>query len=215
MKLVKLALAGSLLLLALGLASSAKASTVDYTLSANNLGLGGPIGDISVSDVGGGVQVSISMDAGFSLKLNGGDIAFNLSDGATPGAITFDSITFGVTTINNPVISIGKFGSKHISIFGDFAYDIQNLKCAHSSCGNGVVSADDLVFTIAGLSTSDFGTGSDWAVHFCTASGSQCGPQTGFASTQPGSETPEPGSLFLLGTGLLAVGGAIRRKLSF
>jgi hypothetical protein len=69
-----------------------------------------------------------------------------------------------------------------------------------------VVSADTVTFVLTGtnLTASEF-TGV--AIHFCTASGSNCGPNTGFAST-----VPEPGTLGLLGTGLIGLGGLVRRR---
>ena len=99
------------------------------------------------------------------------------------------------------------FTGKNISQFGTFAFDYANIKGAP----NGVVSADSLTFvlTASGLSASQF-TGV--AVHFCTASGAGCGPNTGFASSTPITAVPEPGTLSLIGTGLIglaALGGAV------
>jgi hypothetical protein len=75
-----------------------------------------------------------------------------------------------------------------------------------------VVSANTVTFVLTGtnLTASEF-TGV--AIHFCTASGSNCGPQTGFANGTPGtSPVPEPGTLGLLGTGLIGLGGLVRRR---
>ncbi len=100
------------------------------------------------------------------------------------------------------------FTGKNISEFGTFAFDYANIKGAP----NGVVSADSLTFvlTSSGLSAGQF-TGV--AVHFCTASGGGCGPNTGFASGTPITAVPEPGALSLLATGLVGVAGLVRRRI--
>src|SRR5438445_13881415 len=91
-----------------------------------------------------------------------------LADGlkAFSGANTFSGLSFKQF-----------FTAKNISQFGTFAFDYANI----TGSPNGVVSADSLTFvlTAPGLSASQF-TGV--AIHFCTASGTSCGPLTGFAS---------------------------------
>lgn len=79
---------------------------------------------------------------------------------------------------------------------GKFSFDYANIKEALS----GTVSADTLTFvlTAPGLMANQFAGA---AIHFCTASGGDCGPQTGFASSGPPAAIPEPGTLSMMGTG--------------
>lgn len=187
----------------------AHADSISFSLTSNNLGLGGTVGTVLISDTGTDqVTVTITMNAGFSVKLPGGDIAFNGPSGLTAGSASAAQGTanmFGFTGLSFQQF----FTDKNISQFGNFSFDFANVKGAPK----GVVSADTLTFILStsGLKASQF-TGV--AIHFCTASGGGCGPQTGFASNGTLTPVPEPGTLSLLGTGLVGLAGFVRKTLS-
>jgi len=141
------------------------------------------------------------MNAGFSIKLNGGDVAFN-----GPGGLTLSDA--GTISIESGLFT-GAFTklrfNQNIDGFGKFAFDYANIK----GQPGGIVSADMISFTITepGLTASQF---TSFAIHFCTASGTNCGPMTGFAQGTGPSPVPEPGAMALLGTGLLGL-ASLRR----
>jgi hypothetical protein len=187
----------------LGSAPSASANSCSgFNLSDNNLGISGSVACVTVSNSGTNqVTVTISMHTGFSIKLNGGDVAFNGPSGLTlsdAGPISIDSGVFkgAFTKLRE---------NQNIDGFGRFGFDYANVKGQPS----GIVSADLLSFTLttSGLTSSQF---TSFAIHFCTASGTTCGPMTGFAQSGPAPAIPEPGTMVLLGTGLLSLASLCR-----
>jgi hypothetical protein len=141
------------------------------------------------------------MNPGFSIKLNGGDVAFNGPTGLTLGDAGTVSIEGGIFK--------GTFtklrDNQNIDGFGKFAFDYANIK----GQPGGIVSADMISFTLtaSGLTASQF---TSFAIHFCTMSGTNCGPMTGFAQGSGPTVVPEPGGLALLGTGLLGLASLSR-----
>src|SRR5215472_17258689 len=198
---------GALAIVAFGLGSAPSASATScsgFNLSTNNLGLSGSVGSVTVSNSGANqVTVTITMNAGFSIKLNGGDVAFNGPTGLTlsdagPVSIEAGMIKGAFTQLRT---------DQNIDGFGKFAFDYANIK----GQPGGIVSADMISFTLtaSGLTASQF---TSFAIHFCTASGTNCGPMTGFAQGTGPTVVPEPGAMALLGTGLLGL-ASLRRTL--
>jgi len=194
--------------MALFVASAPLASATSFTLSNTNLSGVTNVGTVLITDSGlNQVTVTINMNAGYSLKLEGGDIAFNGPSGLVAGSASGVTGFSGTNTYSG--LSFKGFKTdQNISQFGTFSFDYTNVKGAP----HGVVSVDSMTFTLTatGLNASQF-TGV--VVHFCTASGTNCGPQTGFAAGTPGAEVPEPGTITLLGSGLIGLAGLVRRRI--
>ena len=180
----------------------AAADTIQLT--NNNLGIAGSVGTVTLTQSGAGqVLVTVTANSGFSLKLNGGSVFFNTN-------VSLNSSNFGtITADGNTVTFAHLMTGKNVANLGSFFFQLLNFQGAPK----GVQSAGTISFMITapGLTVKQLelanANGNMWGVHFCV--GSDCSGLTGFAA---GTAVPEPGTLSLLGTGIVALAGVFRRR---
>ena len=172
------------------------ASADSFNITNNNLGLSGVLGTVTTSQNGSNVNVSIQMSPGYAILVNGGDLGFTTGGGLTLTGSSLSS--FSVSGMSAVL--------KNNTTIGSFTFD----SLFKTSVGGGQQFPTTLSFTVLNANVSQI-TG--LGLHLCVLGNAGGCATTGFATTTP-TPVPEPGALSLVGTSLLTLVGAVRRRFS-
>jgi hypothetical protein len=171
----------------LALVPAASATTLDFVYNGQN------VGTVTFTQNGANVTATISMNAGYAVAVQGPTLGFN---GGLTNTSTLTSFSLaGVTA--SACSGQGQLGSFQ------FCYKTQ---------GGQAQFPTNLTFTITNATASNITAA---GIHLCVQNNSGGCSLTTFIGTGPSTPpptVPEPGTLGLLGTGLVGIAGLVRRR---